>query len=424
MNNPNSKDDSENDKRSPSSSDSSSSSDSDTSSKRRSRKKYKKDRRSTRLLKKLSKEVSVLRNQVFCQQSQSTPNYVAVDDNFIEANVSGELFSPARNILSPNVEPDNKAVNTQSFSICLDTSLKEPTVAKAPTEYITAVNSLQRFGDSSWSDVRYSEVQKQYSFSPGFIELEVNDEIKLFDTAKSYSFVEKSYATLTYALLKQKETLESGIRDFLKWSQESEMITYSDIKNKMEDIFLKGDFHKVSSDAMQLVCGHRADMIQQRRDSILKYVKDPLVKTALKKVPPSCSHLFEEQTFTSALEKYGGVRKTFWMKPKPNKPVAQTGSHDNYRYPAQGSSNKPAQGYYTKNRPPAQGGSYRKYLPAQDEHYEYRSTQERDYHAKLKTSQSFRGRSGRAERANDRRAPKRAASPSWKGKSRDKHKRS
>ncbi|KAH9636093.1 hypothetical protein HF086_008393 [Spodoptera exigua] len=49
-----------------------------------------------------------------------------------------------------------------------------------------------------------------------------------------------------------------------------------------------------------------------RRDCVTKQAKDPLMKASLKKIPPTCTNLFNAEKFTAAIEKSGGVRKCFW----------------------------------------------------------------------------------------------------------------
>ncbi|KAJ8733705.1 hypothetical protein PYW07_014256 [Mythimna separata] len=63
---------------------------------------------------------------------------------------------------------------------------------------------------------------------------------------------------------------------------------------------------------LQIICGHRAEILQMRRDCVTKQAKDPLMKASLKKIPPTCTNLFNAEKFTAAVEKAGGVRKCFW----------------------------------------------------------------------------------------------------------------
>lgn len=145
------------------------------------------------------------------------------------------------------------------------------------------------------------------------------------------------------AVVKQQEIFQEGFRDFLSWARSPKNLSYDKIYEKINEIFTKGEYSKVSNDILQMACGHRADLIDQRRSKILACVKDPLVKTMLRKIPPTCHNLFAAEQFSSALEKVGGVRKVFWAK--SNKQAAQ--ANVTKLQPAQGCSrhyNSPAQG--------------------------------------------------------------------------------
>lgn len=87
-----------------------------------------------------------------------------------------------------------------------------------------------------------------------------------------------------------------------------------------------------------------------RRDGITNHVRDPLVKAALRKIPPSCQHVFNAESLATAtaLEKAGGVRKAFLplQKPGSSASVSQTGQSKLARHPSQGQAlrNVPSQG--------------------------------------------------------------------------------
>ncbi|KAJ8727632.1 hypothetical protein PYW07_001751 [Mythimna separata] len=55
---------------------------------------------------------------------------------------------------------------------------------------------------------------------------------------------------------------------------------------------------------------------------LAKEAKDPLMKASLKKIPPTCTNLFNAEKFTAAVEKAGGVRKCFWPLKKAPKTFA------------------------------------------------------------------------------------------------------
>lgn len=101
---------------------------------------------------------------------------------------------------------------------------------------------------------------------------------------------------------------------------------------------MEGNYNKISGDLLQLACGHRADIIEQRRDAILKSVKDKFMRSNLRKIPPSSSFLFNKEAFSSAIEKAGGAGKVFWPLRNAQKSswaAAQAGS-SSIKVPAQG----------------------------------------------------------------------------------------
>uniref|UniRef100_A0A2A4JCF8 Uncharacterized protein n=1 Tax=Heliothis virescens TaxID=7102 RepID=A0A2A4JCF8_HELVI len=74
-----------------------------------------------------------------------------------------------------------------------------------------------------------------------------------------------------------------------------------------------------------------------RRDGIINHVRDPLVKATLRKIPPSNRHLFESEAFSNALDKNGGVKKTFVPLTKSTGGSAsQAGPSKAVRHPPQG----------------------------------------------------------------------------------------
>lgn len=53
-----------------------------------------------------------------------------------------------------------------------------------------------------WCELRYIETQKLYNHSPDFVELVVNEEVRTYGNLRNWSYAEKSYAALTFCLLK------------------------------------------------------------------------------------------------------------------------------------------------------------------------------------------------------------------------------
>lgn len=286
------------------------------------------------------------------------PNIPDDYESEVSLDVSGELY---KNTEVPSTVP-------QDFSLSINTVLKEPTMPKSNTNDLELLKSIQHFDSDSWCEVRYSDVQKKYCSTPGFTELECNDELKPYEKFNNLALVERGFAAITQGLLKQHETAENGFKTFLAWLRSSEVVDMASVEIKIKEIFSQGEYQKVTNDLLQLTCGHRADLVQQRRDAILRSVKDKFVKSTLRKIPPTCENLFKADVFSSALEKHGGINKTFWpVKPctsvKPP-PVAQTNSFQkSNKLPAQGMPNFMAPS--GSRMPPAHGVPYYSMIPAQ-----------------------------------------------------------
>lgn len=315
-----------------SSSSSESSRDSKKKKKRRRRRRSKKQKREHQLLEKLSKEVGELRKNI---ANYDNNNYRDNDVESFVSDVSRDLYNdcasqsfPCQNTLNADERPN--------LSFNFETKIKDPVLPSTPPVYMKMLDEVQRFGSSTWSDVRYAETQKLYNHSPGFTELDTNEEVKAYDNLRHLSYSEKSYAALTFCVLKQKEVFLDSCRALISWSLASDS-SLNNLNDKVDEIFLKGDFHKVSTDLLQMVCGHRAEAVEMKRDNILKSVRDPILKCKLNKIPPSNTHLFHAETLTSTLDHAGGVRKAFWPINQANKGNASRAKPNNpTRLPSQG----------------------------------------------------------------------------------------
>ncbi|KOB52340.1 putative reverse transcriptase, partial [Operophtera brumata] len=205
----------------------------------------------------------------------------------------------------------------------------------------------EHFESNEWCEVRFAETQKSYNHATGFVELEVNEEVKAYDSLRHLAYSDKAFAALTFCVLKQREALQTALRSLLDWGRGTD-INYEGLSEKINEQFLNGEYYKVSSELLQLVCGHRADVIQMRRDGITNFLRDPLTKVAVRKIPPSCNHLFKAEALTSLLEKAGGVRKAFLPLNKQglNTPASQAGPSKLAHHPPQGQVNRsvPPQG--------------------------------------------------------------------------------
>lgn len=289
-----------------------------------------KRQRNSAAIRLLTDQVSQITNFLgnFCQPIYHSSEYG--DD--VNADVSRELY------LDNDEEPPVTTEPSNALKLSLNTVLKEPSVPKSSKAHVDTIQAIQHFDSEDWSNLRYAEVQKHYCSRPGFVELETNAEVKPFDRYTNLSITERGFAAITQALIKQQDAAQSAFDSLMTWSESSELSAQS-LVDKIKELFIEGDFQKISNDVLQLACGHRADLIQQRRDCILRSVKDKYFKATLRKIPPSSECLFQKEHFSSAIEKNGGVAKTFWpvRQPSHNKPAAQAGLHQTkYKLPAQG----------------------------------------------------------------------------------------
>lgn len=268
----------------------------------------------------LAEQVSDIKNYLcdgtafrppYYSTSVHTPNYYGDDATpEISVNVSGELYredqTPASNAVS---DPPKQSI---FFDLPINTVLKEPSIPKSSSKHLELLNNIQHFNTDQWDSVRYAEVQKQYCSTPGFTYLDTNDELKPYDKYISVALTERGFAAITQAVIKQNEAAQSGFKEVIEWASSVGPVSADSLQQKIQEVFVKGSFQKISGDILQLSCGHRAEMIQQRRDSLLRSIKDNFLKASLRKIPPTCDNLFHKDLFTSAIEKAGGVAKISW----------------------------------------------------------------------------------------------------------------
>lgn len=352
-----------------SSSSGTSSSSSDDSRKRRRRRKKAKRSKENRKFNDLLNAVNKLQQQV-ADNCNNRSNAQSVDGDYVVRDISPSFLEEENSDSTGMTSKLPTEGPGLTLSLDVSTKIKEPTIPPASEEMLRELNKLQHFDQHDWNSVRYADIQKQCLHSPGFTNLEPNEEVKRYDGAKFTANMEKAFAGITFALLKQRDSLQSDMRDFLAWAHQNDTVSYESIHAKISEIFTSGEYFKSLGDTFQLVCGHRAELIQHRREGVLASVKDPFHKNALRKIPPSCSNLFNADQFSSALEKAGGLKKIFWSK-----------NMDRYSAP----QNDPG----TSTETPVQSKSG-KSAPPQKNHYRQHHTKPHPNHS------SFRGRGGKS----------------------------
>lgn len=399
-----------------SSSSSSSSSSQMAGKKRHRRHRHKKNKRARRhsdpRMNKLVQDMGELQNIVtnFITSQAGNTHTACHAEGSICSEVSGELYEKY-NVTDEQCLDDEGQNQNRDFTFDIETKLKEPAVPKTTESFLKKLLEVQRLGSASWSEVRYADTQKTYNHTPGFIDLETNEEVKTYDTLRHLAHADKAYAALTYCILKQKETLQEGIRNLLSWAKHTD-VNFDNLSGKVEELFQKGDLQKVSSDLLQLVCGHRAESIEMRRETITSQVRDPLVKASLNRIPPSSTYIFESEPFTTALEKAGGVRKAFW--PPKSDGFSQGKSNQSNSRPSRGQGVRktvvPSRGtqctynepglpthMHACNNPPSRGGY------CHNNHFQYRGPPSNTQYENYNNGRgSFHNRGSRPDRGNNR----------------------
>lgn len=301
-----------------SSSCSTSTSSSDGKHKRHSKNKRRKRRRyENRKFDKLFSELNNLKKQVAFKKSYNCEIIDDVDkDDCVSLDLNDNWSTYSNDHASTSASRSQESTAVSGVTLSLSTKTKEPIIAHACPQLLEQLKDLQRFESPDWNNVRYADAQKLYLQSPGFTNLEANEEVKRYEQSKTNVNMEKAFASLTCTLLQQRNALQSDLNTFLSKVKQERTLNYDDVNQELNNAISNGEYIKTFNDALQIVCGHRAELVQHRREGILSAVKDPIHKNSLRKIVPNCSHLFDPEKFTAAVDKAGGVRKVFWNKEK------------------------------------------------------------------------------------------------------------
>lgn len=220
-----------------------------------------------------------------------------------------------------NVAKENSVSDKCDFTFCdFDTTLMGSSLPKTVPERLKEIEKLQHFDSSDWTNVRYADIQKKYVSTPGGTSLESNDILKQFEEKEVLlKSLDQTFATLTNMLLTQRESLQLAMKEFLTWTNDKNTsLSAMSVTTKIRELFSdNSNLRVVSKDLMQVVCGRRADILQQRRDKLLSHVKDKYNRMILKKIPPTSEFLFRPSALDDAIAKLGGNAKVFFKRPYP-----------------------------------------------------------------------------------------------------------
>lgn len=245
----------------------------------------------------------------------------------------------------------------------------------------------QQLGEKAFNQVRYAEAQKKLHASPVFGPLKVNHILTTFASTANQDHLARSdytLGTITHGLLLQREALTNTLKEL----SNKHPTTRADIKH-----LLSADtpLRSYSDDLLQFVCGKRAEIIEQRRNSLLP--RDEYQATLLSAIPPSTSHLFCEKQLAELLKQPS--HQTFFRNPhkkpfqtrnyntsasyrqsRPANRVSKTPKQFNrLRKPSAGKENeKPKRPISFKSRNQAQSSSRDKVSKAYTSYKKHRSS--------------------------------------------------
>lgn len=209
----------------------------------------------------------------------------------------------------PDLNPDipEYSANMIDLSPCVKEA--EPKIIPAPDDLLDQGVACQRFGKATWANLRYVEVQKKLRAAPAFTSLSVNTQL----SAKTPNWIpyehivkfDQTLGAMTHGLLLQRKLLKESLVNLAN-EVKSKTLNEAIIKNVTGS---DTEFRKVSDDLLQYICGRRAEVIEYRR-SVYK-PPSKYMHSALHKVPPSSSYLFDEDALSETFRANGGYYKFF-----------------------------------------------------------------------------------------------------------------
>ncbi|KAI5634003.1 hypothetical protein NE865_13298 [Phthorimaea operculella] len=229
--------------------------------------------------------------------SDPEPEAISDEDEFVAPSIDDSLIE----------EGSTKENEDVKFDFSPMVKEADPLVPLAEANILKQGLDCQRFGQDGWAKLRYSEVQKRLHATPAFSALEVNSQL----ASKTPSYIpyehlvkmDQALGTLTHGLLLQRKLLTEALKAIVKETNPS-------VAPILRKHFTEGSqFKTISDELLQYVCGRRAETIEARRK--VYSPKGKHLYSALHKIPPSPTALFEEKALSQTLQDNGGFSKFF-----------------------------------------------------------------------------------------------------------------
>lgn len=215
------------------------------------------------------------------------------------------------------------SVQTKDISFAPEVREDGPLIP-APSESIRCQGvACQKLGSTSWNKIRYKEVQKKLRVTPVFDALKVNDQLghmvpKNFST-DLLSNADTTLGTICHGLLKQREVLVDQFK--LLGAKYPEIL--EDIQQSLSSV--NSPLKNISDDLLHYTCARRAEIIELRRKAFK--ASNEFLTMKLAKIPPSETHLFEENHLEEFINKQGGFFRVFRSIKKPLHQSSSGGQH-------------------------------------------------------------------------------------------------
>lgn len=224
---------------------------------------------------------------------------------------------------APALTPED---DDEDFGFSPQTKEQEPPISTPKAHIEEQGIRCLRLGELAYKQIRYAEVQKKLQAFPVFHASKVNPFLIKLNPANassdSLAKQESSFGAILHGLLLQREALTSAIKEL---SSKHNSLK-SDIKEALAGP--NSAFKAISDDILQYVCGRKVEIIELRRNAILP--KDEYYATLLNAIPPSSTHLFDEQQ-VSELMKQPSLQGFFrGYSSNPYKPRPQPRTSTNF----------------------------------------------------------------------------------------------
>ncbi|XP_069360694.1 uncharacterized protein [Maniola hyperantus] len=201
-----------------------------------------------------------------------------------------------------------------------ETKESEPAIPRADPTLEQQGLKCQRLGEATWNKIRYAESQKKLQASPVFHCLRVNAPLYQHSNPSQLKDLlgkcDSAFGTITHGLLIQRLRLQEALKKVAQQHPEA-------TGNLMKILASDSDLRTISDDLLQYTCGKRAEIIESRRK--LYEPKNNYYRSVLSEIPPSNTHLWDEEKLQDAIKNHG-ISK---IAPPPRRTFSNNVEKDN-----------------------------------------------------------------------------------------------